>query len=610
MATFNRGFLQSVSSVSPCVAVTSSRNASFLATNRFQNGFRISKQSQWKVSQRPLETDATSEATNQDSLEESAVAVQKKRALDLWNVVRGAVEIDDQVADTVQEKLKNGLVPPVFHAYCALVHRIRRAATKNARGNSGVASTKAIKFRADENNDADESVQQNGDSHSSANGVADGRSNLLNRPSAENVTAGELGKRRHGTELTDALEAALATPVVTDRIPLLLAIFENGNLGKDTSVDSFFDSYGKARLKVRDEALGTSWVYQESWTKAVCNLLNADAEMVGADVEVTKVESDFHLGTVRGTNATYLITRRLSRGVVTECLDMVPKDTFAIVGNPGIGKSWTLIYALQQLLLRDGANVLFFMAKDYVALACFRRSDAVYVWEAGMTRAKSDLFKSADVWVLLDPREAKEEGTKLVGGERRLLFAASNNRKHFTSHILKRFGFALHYLSLYDHDEIQAAIPYMLPSGEVFDKSVVDDRASKVGNVPRCLIADHQFQVRMKQIDNAVDEMSPALAEKILKSEGLSDGQINLPGTIFALSAAKVYDDEDESREPVHVGYDGQVGVIFTKPSLSLMNAYVFNKLAGANRERILSYWNAISKSERINMGQALENLI
>jgi ABC-type glutathione transport system ATPase component len=78
-------------------------------------------------------------------------------------------------------------------------------------------------------------------------------------------------------------------------------------------------------------------------------LVNADAEMVGEDVEVTSVESHMEIGHAVVGNGDYLITRRASRGVVAEALRLPPEATRAIVGTEGIGKSWTLIFALQLL---------------------------------------------------------------------------------------------------------------------------------------------------------------------------------------------------------------------------------------------------------------------
>jgi hypothetical protein len=363
----------------------------------------------------------------------STVALQKERALELWKVVQSVVDIDKRVADVISTKIVNGLVPPVFHAYVALSQSLRAA--ERAKGSAEVSMDAAIGFRAE---NVDASVKQN----------------LQSRPSANKVAAGH--------EMAKSGES-----------PVVNRGFINEN--------SFFDSDGKARFEVRDRALRESWIFSDEWTAKVCALLNADAEMVGADVEVTRVGSDYNMGKVKGTSSTYLITRRLSRGVIAECLKMPSEDTVAIVGNPGIGKSWTLIYALQQLLLQEGACVLFFSAKNKKALACIRRNNTMFVWKAATTEANSDLFECSNVWVLLDPQEAMKGSTDIVNGERRLLYAASNNKNHFANDVIKKNAEALHFLSPFDDDEIRAAVPFM--TGKKFDE-IVFDWASKVGNLP------------------------------------------------------------------------------------------------------------------------------
>jgi BRCA1 C Terminus (BRCT) domain len=501
------------------------------------------------------------------------IAYQKKRALELWKVVQGVVGVDDKVADVVTERLDKGLVPPVFHAYCALYQKIRMADSEEL---SGLA-LEAIELRPEITDVAKASAGEQPEGTIFGKGPIDVSDE--NQPSAEiaKITAGEAGDD---------------------------TFLEEGVFIK---VESFFDSNNKARLKVRDRALRDIWIFSEEWTAKVCALLNADAEMVGADVEVTRVDSNFYMGKVKGTSSTHLITRRLSRGVVAECLKMPSEDTVAIVGNPGIGKSWTLIYALQQLLLREGACILFFSAKRERALACIRQNNKVYAWKAEVAKASSSLFDYENVWVLLDPIEASKGSTGIVNGERRLLYAASNNIGHFANDVTKLNAQALHFLSPFDDDEIRAAVPFM--TGKKFDE-IVFDWASKVGNLPRWLLKKEQFEGRLKDGDLAIGKLSPELVKKILESNGLSDGQvkINLPGTVFALSAYREWD--KDSGEPVNIGYDGEEGVIYTMPSLKLMNDYVFSTVAGGNRERILSYWSAISSTERSKMGEAVENLI
>jgi hypothetical protein len=144
-------------------------------------------------------------------------------------------------------------------------------------------------------------------------------------------------------------------------------------------------------------------------------------------------------------------------------------------------------------------------------------------------------------------------------------------------------------------------------TGGKFNDSVFD-WASKIGNLPRYLLREHEFTQRLKDVDDAVKTLSSDLVKKTLNSNGLADGQVNLLGTVFALSAHRVWD--DDVGEPVQIGYDGEEGVIYTMPSLSLMCNYVFQQVVGTNRECILSYWGAISKSERSEMGEAVENLV
>jgi hypothetical protein len=259
---------------------------------------RNAQTTQGSVSNKEAYEPKLAETADRDELDTSPICVQKGRALVLWK----AVDVDDKLANVIKGKLEDGLVPPVFHVYCAVFQG------KRAKGNVGV-SKEAIELLRPE--------------------IPDGRDEE-SQPSEPiaTITEGEAG--------TDTLS-------------------QKGFI----KVKSFFGSDEKAIFEVPDDAAGKSWVFSKVWTAKVCALLNADAEMVGADVEVTKVDSHFNMGKVEDTSDAHLIMRRLSRGIVAKCLNMAPEDTLAIVGNPGIGKSWTLIYALQQLLLRKGACVLF-----------------------------------------------------------------------------------------------------------------------------------------------------------------------------------------------------------------------------------------------------------
>jgi hypothetical protein len=103
----------------------------------------------------------------------------------------------------------------------------------------------------------------------------------------------------------------------------------------------------------------------------VTDLVNTPAVMVGHDLEVTALPSEFPVDLLNGRN---LITRSLSRGVVADCFEhSKPGSVHSIVGAPGIGKSWNLIYALQQALLFENVCVIFFFEKKWNLGFAFER---------------------------------------------------------------------------------------------------------------------------------------------------------------------------------------------------------------------------------------------
>ena len=151
--------------------------------------------------------------------------------------------------------------------------------------------------------------------------------------------------------------------------------------------------------------------------------------MAGEDIEVTKLMIPIFVDQVNGKN---LITRRLSRGVVADCLALSKKgSTYAISGSPGIGKSWNLIYTLQQALLYENVCVLFCSQKQRITIVCIRRNNKIYVWKHNgaqwLQDCNSDLFFNSNVLVLLDPKESKEGGAKHALNLRMLIMATSNS---------------------------------------------------------------------------------------------------------------------------------------------------------------------------------------
>ena len=135
------------------------------------------------------------------------------------------------------------------------------------------------------------------------------------------------------------------------------------------------DENNIANFEVRDS--GVTWEFDKLYTEYFMSLVNSSSYMAGEDIEVTKLVNPIFVDQFNGKN---LITRPLSRGVVADCLALSKKgSTYAISGSPGIGKSWTLIYALQQALLYENVCVLFCFQKAGIAIVCIRRNNKIYV---------------------------------------------------------------------------------------------------------------------------------------------------------------------------------------------------------------------------------------
>jgi hypothetical protein len=226
---------------------------------------------------------------------ENIIETQKNRAMVLWQHWYHLGNFNETVYSEVMKKLKNGEVPSIFHTLCRSVdERLFLPDTKfdYMKTISGDASTSKEKI-------------------------------VENIPvyiylSAKTVEVGVALCRVDGEILSDKQDSYLK--------------------------EFFCDDNKMARVHIVDHQLSNKWTFDEEYTKIVTNLVNAPAKMVGHDVEVTRLKEPFYLDWNSGKN---LITRSLSRGVVADCFRRSKRGTnHGIVGNPGIGKSWTLLYAL------------------------------------------------------------------------------------------------------------------------------------------------------------------------------------------------------------------------------------------------------------------------
>jgi hypothetical protein len=278
-----------------------------------------------------------------------------------------------------------------------------------------------------------------------------------------------------------------------------------------------------------------------------------------------------------------LITRNLSRGIVADCFRRSKKNSaYAIVGSPGIGKSWTLLYALQQSLLYKGACVAFFQQKEQTAFVCIRNGNHVFAWLAPTSpTADSFLFDHKDVLVLLDPRDADEGGAEYLGGQRMVIFAASNNEAHFRGDIGKVTGDYPRFLGPFTDDELEVSLPLM----GCHDMKKASERAKRVGNLPRYLIDDDLYHKRETLV--AVSNGSLNM-ERIVAWSGMEEIQptATTPGTLCSVSAMM-----DNEEDPDAIGYDGESGVDYGTLKFQVMSKEVWTRVVMKKRSSILSLW-------------------
>jgi hypothetical protein len=311
-----------------------------------------------------------------------------------------------------------------------------------------------------------------------------------------------------------------------------------------------------ANSRVLDAACPGAWEFDTKSTDSVAQLINTKAVMLGADVECTDGLKSV-LFEDPSAQSFSLLTRPLSRGVVANCFDSSKRaSSLAITGSEGIGKSWTLLYALQQALLYENAIVVFMLRKEGVAFLCSRVNGKVFVWIAHAD-SKVSLFGREDVLVLYDPNEATRGGADFPRGARMLIYAAYNDHAYFTNGIYKVQVKPERFLGLWTKDELAAALSRFNPA---LSLKTALARASNVGLIPRYIMNNAFYQRRENELHAVLDAIKrhPAAREKLLDFDG-KETNVGVPlSTVFAVGAALMdsdeYDEESNEAEDVAAG--------------------------------------------------------
>jgi hypothetical protein len=382
----------------------------------------------------------------------------------------------------------------------------------------------------------------------------------------------------------------------------------------DSYLDVFFANDGNGFDKVFDDDFEKYWKFNKKITSIVTDLVSTPAKMVGHDVEVTELSSVFPLDNFSRTN---LVMRSLSRGVVADCFQhSIPGSTYAIVGSPGIGKSFSLIYALQQALLYENACVMFCFQKLGICWVCIRKKHCIYVWTMKSDKYQDNfdcgLFQNGNVLALLDPRESdNNKGAAFTTGNfRRLIFAASNNQSHFSNLVGKTTGHALRVLNPFSDHEIKVALPFIVTMPTVSERytNVIMKRAKVVGNLLRYLIDYTKFDDWKKNQNTFIENVARRKVdlESVLSWNGMNEKKVSVPGTVYAVYIRETNFGDDN---PVDVGYDGDLIKKYWDMAICPLTSIVRGAILKKWRKQILLYFNKSGSEEHGEMGLSVEDL-
>jgi hypothetical protein len=352
----------------------------------------------------------------------------------------------------------------------------------------------------------------------------------------------------------------------------------------------------------------------------VVKLISTPATMIGHEVEQTTIVNNYKIDNSKD-GATNLLTRPESRGLVGKALTGQLRTTCEMVGSPGIGKSWSLLYALQQACLFDGANVCLFVTKGNRAYLFLRRGNQMYAWSRkheSINEAFGPFFHREDVLVLYDPPEARDNrGANYAVGLRSLIAALSANEKHFLKSVEKEVGSVRRQIGPPTADQIRVMLPFIVTDD--IDKAI--SRIEEVGPLPRYIRTEGAFHQRKQGFDalmSRIEKEPTLLPHMIQKKDDVAESADTLPGTVFLvktkiLRGAPFFEEEgyveaDHEEENEGFDYDGR-HFWSTEPLISPFSIVVRDKIMQQQRATILSYWGVVDLSEFHAMGSKVEDL-
>jgi hypothetical protein len=206
----------------------------------------------------------------------------------------------------------------------------------------------------------------------------------------------------------------------------------------------------------------------------------------------------------------HLVMRAHALDVWNHILSMENTDpskcNFAVIGSPGIGKSFGLYYLLKRLLERNEIVVL--DKKKSVATFAFfpiEETDGsvrykVYRTHALYSRPAAMLHDFQNIWYLIDPPKA-ENWTGPYDVAAKTVLAASPDIRHL-GEWRKNQSLTRLYMKSWNLDELHACGKFLCKNEDILRK--LDERFYNVGGIIRHLFDQEQFLIALKQ-QKAVD---------------------------------------------------------------------------------------------------------
>jgi hypothetical protein len=354
------------------------------------------------------------------------------------------------------------------------------------------------------------------------------------------------------------------------------------------------------------DGVNSIWNYDQSAAVSAANLVNQRAKMIGLCLEATPLTDLFDIDKIKPNTTQFLVTRPESRGVVACCF--ARQDTSAIVGCPGIGKSWQLIYALQQALLYDGANVLLCVGKKKRSYLFLRRGNSVYAWY--INAMESFLFDRHDVLLLYDPPEVKSGGSggaNFAPGSCQAIVAMSANDAHNLKAQEKQER-GVGYFNLGPPTREQ--ILRMLRNINIQDSPLeVSERINIVGPLPRYIANKEIFDKRENAMNALIESTSIKMIEEFINPDGWVHQQKTLSGRILVIAEYPRLEFNGVEVPNGYIDYEG-LHIDYTKRKIMILSNFVLNKMVRTSRKILLSASVTFMDINRINLGNDMEKLV